>query len=767
MEFTHPQWPTGYRSPRSDTSHLSHQVEFTHPQWPTGYRSPRSDTSHLSHQVEFTHPQWPTGYRSPGSDTSHLSYQVEFTHPQWPTGYPLPFSQVEFTHPQWPTGDECPAEWGHLPSIAMPDGSHNYHQETVYFHLPPLDGSDTVYGVSCYRQIDADRVVNRTEDITRKSVQKSVIALSRLPLFGQIQVKLELITSAYFETGDFSQVDVLKKAYTNMNQCLSEEMLGTPQVFVGLSVRDLVLMFRHKLLVLFKLALLERRVLLQHSPVSELCSAVLALTSLFPGMVQHGLSRAALQPRPPSRRTSAVRSPSREDPPAAASAPAAADSGLRRASDADLVTGNSTFYRSEAAAPAAGGTQPPLHRSHSDGAGTAAGGARAGRPEAQRASVFYDTAEAQEAEEAAARSSTFYLGSEGGRRARADGAGAGAAQCGRPRGAAPGGGAERGRRPVRHAHQEVQEGPPVPPVPLSVGHPPAHSLLTCLFQGHLCHPYLCLSDIHLLTDDEVLTFLAGATNVLYSHKRHLVDAYVTMAPCSVELSVPLRRQLALSTEDLRLADLIVRAVTEPGPAGGSDSPTGAPAAPGQPPRGSDAWLRAVFRLYLYMLLRTSLLPDGSAEHTLYNSWYMAALKETPSYVQWADGQHLGVLELNPGHPCSGQLSMADMRLRISQTFQSSERGRRVSQVAAMTGRAVGGALTVARGALTSWWSSLATPEETAPPAEPAEDAAAAAETVPGQSAAPAATDPAASETRPARPRFEAQPGEAVAAASCP
>ena len=63
---------------------------------------------------------------------------------------------MEFTHPQWPTGDECPPEWSHLPSVAMPDGSHNYHQETVYFHLPPIEGSDTVYGVSCYRQIDAD-----------------------------------------------------------------------------------------------------------------------------------------------------------------------------------------------------------------------------------------------------------------------------------------------------------------------------------------------------------------------------------------------------------------------------------------------------------------------------------------------------------------------------------------------------------------------------------------------------------------------------------
>ena len=50
---------------------------------------------------------------------------------------------------------------------------------------------------------------------------------------GSRQVKLELITNAYFETGDFSQVDVLKEAYANLNQCLSPEMLRTPQVFEG------------------------------------------------------------------------------------------------------------------------------------------------------------------------------------------------------------------------------------------------------------------------------------------------------------------------------------------------------------------------------------------------------------------------------------------------------------------------------------------------------------------------------------------------------
>ena len=196
-------------------------------------------------------------------------------------------------------------------------------------------------------------------------------------------------------------------------------------------------MFRHKLLVLFKLALLERRVLLQHSPVSELCSAVLALTSLFPGMVQTGLSRAVLQPRPPSRRTSAVRTPSREEQPShaagsasadatasstaattaatasstAATAETAPDGGLRRASDcaSDLVTGNSTFYRSHSGSGSSTSTscQPSLQRSQSDGAGGR--DSRLGRT-----SVFYDTTGTEEGVDVAARTSTFYTDSGAG-----------------------------------------------------------------------------------------------------------------------------------------------------------------------------------------------------------------------------------------------------------------------------------------------------------------------------------------------------------------
>lgn len=73
---------------------------------------------------------------------------------------------------------------------------------------------------------------NRTDDITRGTVQKSVCVLSHLPLYGHIEVKMSLITHAYFEEGDFSKVSLLQDTYQHLNSCLLQN--NSPQQhFVG------------------------------------------------------------------------------------------------------------------------------------------------------------------------------------------------------------------------------------------------------------------------------------------------------------------------------------------------------------------------------------------------------------------------------------------------------------------------------------------------------------------------------------------------------
>lgn len=204
--------------------------------------------------------------------------------------------QVEFSYPPLIPGDghdshTLPEEWKYLPFLALPDGAHNYQEDTVFFHLPPRNGNGaTVFGISCYRQIEAKALKVRQADITRETVQKSVCVLSKLPLYGLLQAKLQLITHAYFEEKDFSQISILKELYEHMNSSLGGASLEGSQVYLGLSPRDLVLHFRHKVLILFKLILLEKKVLFYISPVNKLVGALMTVLSLFPGMIEHGLS---------------------------------------------------------------------------------------------------------------------------------------------------------------------------------------------------------------------------------------------------------------------------------------------------------------------------------------------------------------------------------------------------------------------------------------------------------------------------------------------
>ncbi|KAF2349199.1 AVL9/DENND6 domain, partial [Trinorchestia longiramus] len=130
--------------------------------------------------------------------------------------------QVEYCYPPLCNNDitsgDLPEEWKHLPSLCLPDGAHNHEADTVFFHLPHLVFPDrTVFGVSCYRQIDAEKVTNKTADITRNSVQKSVCVLCTLPIYGYIQERLQVTTRVYFKGADFSDVRDLEGLYHDLN----------------------------------------------------------------------------------------------------------------------------------------------------------------------------------------------------------------------------------------------------------------------------------------------------------------------------------------------------------------------------------------------------------------------------------------------------------------------------------------------------------------------------------------------------------------------
>lgn len=124
-------------------------------------------------------------------------------------------------------------------------------------------------------------------------------------------------------------------------------------------------------------------------------------------------------------------------------------------------------------------------------------------------------------------------------------------------------------------------------------------------KGSYCHPYLSLAYLDILSDSRVRSFVCGATNYLFKQKRNLFDVIVEIDGAKLEiLDNDLKKKLQLSTEDLRFADYLVRCIMENGVKNGA-AESSRTLFDGTSWEGGDEWLRYQFKIYLVQLLKTS------------------------------------------------------------------------------------------------------------------------------------------------------------------
>ncbi|XP_030382203.1 late secretory pathway protein AVL9 homolog [Scaptodrosophila lebanonensis] len=584
--------------------------------------------------------------------------------------------QVEFSHPPLIAGSsgrhECPSGWKYLPTLALPDGSHNFMEDTVFFNLPSLfEPAESIYGVSCYRQIPVEQLKIRTADVTRSTVQKSVCILSRLPIYGYIEVKLALIADAFFEQGDFSGTELLVKAYQQLNACL----LGDDEVrrplrhfHVGLSLREIVLHWRHKTLMLFKLLLLQRRVVCFGSPVRGMCALILGVASLIPRLLEKGFQEVACV------RTSRPLSPM----------PDFTDS-LQREAAAEVEAAAAQKLTPESATAAAGDSEDFALVSSAASVGSLGNSSGNTSPQTttpnsqSQESNFPSNRDLQRAD--STESGTNVAGGE---------MGAGSS----------GGGTDGSRRNGRSSSLTREASVDTLAsnlAALCAVNPDEYRAPISIFaSGNLCLPYLSLPYMDLLSDPMVLSYVIGTSNVLFQQKRQLADVLVDIDAANLEThDAELRRQLVLSTEDLRYMDFILKHVQTPK----------------EDAEGSEYWIREQFQGYILALLRTTVAQDATPkDNDHFNAHFVGAFKRTQCFQEWYDVRpEPEFFDLLPaGHPFAGTLSVADMKLKIAQTMQNSESGRKINQAVNTTSRAVGGAISQAKGAFSSWWSSITT-----------------------------------------------------------
>ncbi|XP_038666349.1 late secretory pathway protein AVL9 homolog isoform X3 [Scyliorhinus canicula] len=598
--------------------------------------------------------------------------------------------QVEFSYPplvpeEGHDGHSLPEEWKYLPFLALPDGAHNYLEDTVYFHLPPRSGNQkTVYGVSCYRQIEAK------------------------PLYGLLQAKLQLITHAYFEEKDFSQISILKVCLhgtwfsisdtRDSNHSISENLssnlsnwkhfctCGYPRcmkerVIAGNSIQTIIL---------FKLILLEKKVLFYLSPVNRLVGTLMTVLSLFPGMVEHGLADSSqYKPRKSTSEDVAFQehglnteeyvSISVSDisnPASEFNVKAKYPGGDHQMKVMAKVVTFPDVQRSEQA----DSRLQPLRPSHCTSSNSSESDWETLDPSILDADngIKEDVLNEKDNSDQKEVFTSDTLISQS--------------------------------LPITVQPQANTGQTVIVPGLISGLKEDQYGMPLAIFtKGYLCLPYMALQQHHLLSDVTVRGFVAGATNILFRQQKHLSDAVIDIEDAVIQIHDPeLRKLLNLTTADLRFADFLVKHVTENRDDIFLD---------GTGWEGGDEWIRAQFALYIHSLLATTLQPDNDKMLADYGILFITAWKNTHNFRVWNSNKHPAVTELNPGHPFQGQYNVLDVKLRLSHSVQNSERGKKFGnamistsrsmvQTGKAVGQSVGGALTSAKSAMTSWFSTF-------------------------------------------------------------
>ena len=220
--------------------------------------------------------------------------------------------------------------------MALSDGAHTMLEDFSYFTLlnkapssPKSEaevanqanerkeyearpGDSSLFGIACTRQIRSDKLKRRSADVTRSSVQKSVVVILRdVRSLGELRTRLGMVTEAWFAQGDFSDTMILKEFQESLVRT-STLQLDERDQFSGLSLREVIHEFRHQTLMLVKCLLLQRKMLFFGSKCERLCLLQFALLSLLPGLLSNleDCAHPSLSstPLPPTNETGRSRS---------------------------------------------------------------------------------------------------------------------------------------------------------------------------------------------------------------------------------------------------------------------------------------------------------------------------------------------------------------------------------------------------------------------------------------------------------------------------
>jgi len=142
-------------------------------------------------------------------------------------------------------------DWSLLPFMALSDGAHASAEDYSYFTLRRAQTSTSpatsLFGISCTRQLDASKLIDRPAEVTRSTVQKAVVVISDSPQhFGAIKAQLGVVTQLWFNQKDFTDIEILERFTESLPQLLKNQE-GQQDHYFGISLRELIHEFNGRL----------------------------------------------------------------------------------------------------------------------------------------------------------------------------------------------------------------------------------------------------------------------------------------------------------------------------------------------------------------------------------------------------------------------------------------------------------------------------------------------------------------------------------------
>ncbi|KHN79040.1 Late secretory pathway protein AVL9 -like protein [Toxocara canis] len=608
--------------------------------------------------------------------------------------------QVEFSYPSMSdaTG-EVPSAWQNLPSLALPDGAHNVDQDVIYFLLPSLENANqAVFGISCYRQMSAQDLVNKSTDVTRSTVQKSVCVLTRVPLFGILTAKLQLITQVYFNERDFAKVEVLSQMYNNLCEMFMPEAIDEQAAAMDIPVRSLVTSFKHRLLALFKLILLERKLVVfykrkihainfhrrklqldSETDATKLQSDEAVMPACNDSASTERLNAVSEQLLPgPATQSSFDSEGLLEE----GLFQAAAYNKLHVVSRVEGVSENeielqldsetdATKLQSDEAVMPACNDSASTERLNAVSEQLLPGPATQSSfdSEENRNTVDGESGEPKSEHEMTAPGRVEDCVDR-----RRD-------EIGQKTGSS-----------TELVSEAINETTVLDRKMTSGLNTDSYGFPLSIFtKGALFHPYLSISYLDMIRSDSIRAYCIGATNALFTQRRDSIDVIVTMSEDGegdVDIvNTELRRALSLTAADLRFADFIIKGVDANGQSANWE--------------GGDEWVRLQMRAYLLSLMAT-VRADLKEPLSDFNETFVGEWKLTNNYRIWSSGHYPDLASAVPGHPFAGGLGVSDVLLRVEHSIGGSEGGRRVVSAVTSTGKYFSDTGLKVKSSISSW-----------------------------------------------------------------